>query len=37
MHLYGVDIYIWQDTMPDLPKKFQEFELKIISIKLSKL
>lgn len=31
MQLHGVDIYIWHDTLPDVPKKFQEFELKLIS------
>lgn len=33
MQLHGVDIYIRCETIPELPKKFQDFELKIISNK----
>ncbi|MBV6457771.1 MAG: Isocitrate dehydrogenase [NADP] [Fimbriimonadaceae bacterium] len=31
MTLHGVDVYIWSDTTPDVPKNHGGFELKLIS------
>ena len=31
MKLIGVDVYIWSETIPELPKKISQFTLQMIS------
>lgn len=31
MNLHGVDIYLWSDTIPDVPKTVGKFKLELIS------
>jgi hypothetical protein len=37
MNLHGVDVYIWSDQTPDLPKQHGPFELKLISNRGTKI
>lgn len=37
MELHGVDVYIWQDNMPELPTEIGPFTLKLISNRGTKM